>query len=77
MGTSNVVSVYCTRSPKKDEIARYLPKYPGWKAGVLSVHYLSNKAQMREEMETNCRRISFRAVKEKLSHFSTFLVERY
>ena len=24
MGTSNVVSVYCTRSPKKDEIARYL-----------------------------------------------------
>lgn len=41
--------------PKKMKL-RDIWKYPGWKAGVLSVHYLSNKAQMREEMETNYRR---------------------
>lgn len=40
-------------------------KYPGWKAGVLSVHYLSNQAQLREEMETNCRRNTLQGCQRK------------
>lgn len=49
MRASKVMSVYFTRSPEKEEVTRYL-EVSGME-GVLSVHYLSNQAQLRQKSQ--------------------------